>query len=119
MLAIAQGFFLAEVDSPGNWSYGAATTAALFMIPSFLLTSYYTKFPEWLRIAGIGMTLPFMVLIILRYFFDLEKIPAIESIVYISYQIITLCWAWQVWKENKNITNKAGVMNSGPDTSSF
>ncbi|MDQ3194151.1 MAG: hypothetical protein M3P82_04035 [Bacteroidota bacterium] len=101
VIAIAQGLFLAEVDNPGHWNYETATTAALFMIPSFLMISYYTKFPTWLRTAGIVMTVPFIILVILRNFVDLEKMSLVESIVYLSYQLITLCWAWQIWKENK------------------
>ncbi len=103
VLAIAQGLFLAEIDSPGHWNYETATTAALFMIPSFLMISYYRNFPQWLRTAGIIMTVPFIILIILRYLLKFEKTFEIESIVYLSYQIITLCWAWQVWKENSGI----------------
>ncbi len=105
VLAIAQGLFLAEIDNPGHWNYETATTAALFMVPSFLMISYYIKFPKWLRIGGIIITIPFMILILLRYVFEPENTSVIESIVYLSYQLITLCWAWQIWKENREIAS--------------
>ncbi|MEO8665814.1 MAG: hypothetical protein ABI462_09980 [Ignavibacteria bacterium] len=104
VLAIAQGLFLAEIDDPGHWNYETASTAALFMVPSFLMISYYTKFPKWLRISGIIITIPFMTLIFLRYFFKMENTSLLESIVYLTYQLITLCWAWQILKENKPVS---------------
>ncbi|MEP7146538.1 MAG: hypothetical protein ABI792_05975 [bacterium] len=111
VLAIAQGLFLAEIDIPGHWNYESSTTGALFMIPSFLMISYYSRFPRWLSMLGIGMTIPFITLIILRYIFDIEETSIVESIVYLSYQLITMCWAWQIWKENQKRTNKTDAFN--------
>ncbi len=101
VLAIAQGLFLAEVDQPHHWNYESATAAALFMIPSLLMISYYKIFPKWLRVGGIIITIPFIVLILLRYVWHMENTFIIESAVYLSYQTVTLCWAGQIWNEDK------------------
>ena len=105
ILAISEGLFLTGMDQPGHLGDEANVTAVFFMIPSFLLISYYEKFPKWLHIAGILSTVPFLVLLIIYYSTNAAPTPVMRYIVYLSYQFITLCWAWQVWKEKKN-TNK-------------
>lgn len=100
VLAIAQGLFLAEIDQPNHWNYESSTAGALFMIPSFLMISYYKIFPKWLRTSGLIITLPFILLVLLRHMWHPENTFIVESIVYISYQLITLCWAWQIWKKD-------------------
>ena len=103
VLAIAQGLFLAEIDHAGHWNYESANTAVLFMIPALLMISYYTVFPKWLRIGGVISLVPFMLLVILRLFTDIQNTSVLENIIYLVYQAVTLCWAWQIWiKRNVN-----------------
>jgi hypothetical protein len=99
MLAISEGLFLATMDQPGHSANEGNITAVFFMIPSFLLISYYGKFPRWLHIAGILSTLPFIILVIIYYCSRFVPGPVLKYIVYLSYQFITLCWAWQIWKQ--------------------
>src|SRR5262245_32227636 len=44
ILAISEGLFLASMDQPGQSGNEATITAVFFLIPSFLLISYYAKF---------------------------------------------------------------------------
>jgi hypothetical protein len=106
MLAISEGLFLASMDQEGHSGDEATITAVFFMIPSFILISYYQKFPKWLHIAGILSTIPFLVLVIIYYATHSAPAPVMRYIVYLLYQFITLCWAWQIWKDRKNISMK-------------
>lgn len=101
VLAIAQGLFLAEIDNPGHWDYQSANTAVLFMVPAVIMIYYYTVFPNWLRIVGIISVIPFIILFIIRLTVGFENTSFYENIVYLIYQLITLCWAWQIWVEEK------------------
>jgi hypothetical protein len=101
VLAISQGLFLAHIDEPGHWKDESATTAVFFLIPSFILITYYSKFPKWLHIAGIFSTVPFLTLIVMNYTENYKPGPVIRNMVYLTYQFITLCWAWYTWKDRK------------------
>jgi hypothetical protein len=99
ILAISEGLFLGTMDQKGHSGDEANITAVLFMIPSFLLISYYGKFPKWLHIAGILSTIPFLTLVIIYFISNLTPGPVMKYVVYLSYQLVTLCWAWQIWKQ--------------------
>lgn len=101
VLAISQGLFLAEIVKPLHWDYESAATAILFMIPALIMISTYTVFPKWLRIAGALTPAPFLIFLFVRQVMNLENTFVIENTIYIAYQIVTLCWAWQIWKSNK------------------
>lgn len=104
VLAIAQGLFLAEIDHAGHWNFESSNTAILFMIPAIFMISYYTEFPKWLRIGGIISLIPFIMLIFFREFSGSENTSLYENIVFLIYQTVTLCWAWQIWsKRDKTV----------------
>jgi hypothetical protein len=101
ILAISQGLFLAHIDEPGHWKDESATTAVFFMIPSFIMITYYAKFPKWLHVAGIISTVPFLTLIVMNNIENYKPGPVIKNTVYLTYQFITLCWAWYTWNDRK------------------
>ncbi|MCY7363701.1 MAG: hypothetical protein LH629_16780 [Ignavibacteria bacterium] len=99
VLAIAQGLFLAEISQADNWDYSSQSTGVLFMIPSVIMISYYEIFPKWLRIGGIISVIPFVILFIVRLNSGIENTTIFEIIIFLFYQTVTLCWAWQIWKQ--------------------
>ncbi len=101
VLAIAEGLFLTSLDQPDNLNDEVIFTGAFFMIPSFISITYYGKFPKWLHIAGILSTVPFIGFIIVHYSNNFTPGPILKYVVYLVYQIITLCWARQIWKQRK------------------
>lgn len=103
VLAISQGLFLAEIVKPLHWDYESAVTAILFMIPALTMISTYKIFPKWLRIAGAFTPAPFIIFLLIRRIMNLEHTFVIENIIYIVYQAVTLCWAWQIWKSNDKL----------------
>ena len=105
VLAIAQGFFISEIDNAHNWNFGSANTGVLFMIPAVIMIAFYTLFPKWLRIGGIISIVPFLILLGLRTFTGTENTTVLENIIFLFHQIITLCWAWQIWKNRKEIVD--------------
>lgn len=102
ILAIAQGLFLTEIDHAGQWNYESANIAVLFMIPAVIMISYYFVFPKWLRIGGVLSILPFVILIIVRLTTNITNTSVYENIIFLIYQAVTLCWAWQIWKGRNN-----------------
>ncbi|MBK8980959.1 MAG: hypothetical protein IPM38_01260 [Ignavibacteria bacterium] len=98
ILAIAQGLFLTEINEVNKWDIATSSLGVLFMIPAFILISYYTLFPKWLRIAGIISIIPFLILLIIRMYTMKENSVVLENIVFLIYQMVTLCWAWEIWK---------------------
>lgn len=106
VLAIAQGLFLAEIDQPGHWDYESANSAVLFMIPSVLMIYSYTIFPKWVRVLGIISVIPFIFLLIIRLSSVYQNTSFYENIIYLIYQLITLCWAWQIWTKGKAAKEK-------------
>ena len=99
ILAISEGLFLSTIEESANPGDEILITAVLFMIPSFLLISYYKLFPRWLHIAGILSTVPFVTLVIIYYSNGFLPGPILKYTVYLTYQLILLCWAWHVWKD--------------------
>jgi len=100
ILAIAQGLFLAEIDVANKWNFASESLGVLFMIPAVILISYYTVFPKWLRIAGIVSIIPFIVILLIHEFSGERDTAVFENIVFLIYQMVTLCWAWQIWKDS-------------------
>ena len=92
VLAIAQGFFISEIDNADNWNFGSANTGVLFI-------------QKWLRKGGIISIVPFLILLGLRTFTGTENTTVLENIIFLFHQIITLCWAWQIWKNRKEIVD--------------
>ncbi|MEO8447254.1 MAG: hypothetical protein ABI528_07140 [bacterium] len=98
VLAIAQGLFLAEIDQANSWNYSTQSTGVLFMIPALIMIAYYDRFPKWVRYGGIFSVIPFVVLFIVRTYVGTQNTIDFEIIIFLIYQAVTLCWAWQVWK---------------------
>lgn len=98
ILAIAQGLFLSEIDQVNKWNYASESLGVLFMIPAFFMISYYTIFPKWLRISGVISIIPFIALLIIRSTVGEENTALMENIVFLLFQLVTLCWAWEIWK---------------------
>ncbi len=98
ILAIAQGLFLTEINEVNKWDIATSSLGVLFMIPAFILISYYTLFPIWLRIAGIISLIPFIILLIIRMYTKEENPTALENIIFLIFQIVTLCWAMEIRK---------------------
>jgi len=101
VLAIAQGLFLAEIDQANNWNYSTQSTGVLFMIPALIMIAYYDNFPKWVRYGGIISVIPFVVLFIARNYFGDRNTIDYEVVIFLIYQTVTLCWAWQVWKNKE------------------
>jgi hypothetical protein len=104
VLAIAQGLFLSEIDRAGQWNFETASIGILFMIPAVFMISYYLLFPKWLRLGGMISMIPFMILLYIRQFSASENTIILENIVFLIYQTVTICWAWQIWK-NRTVDN--------------
>ncbi|MEO6695811.1 MAG: hypothetical protein ABIY50_08440 [Ignavibacteria bacterium] len=98
ILAIAQGLFLTELEEANKWNYTSESLGVLFMIPAMILISYYSVFPKWLRVGGILSIIPFIILLIIRALMKNIHTDLIENIVFLIYQLVTLCWAWAIWK---------------------
>ncbi len=97
VLAIAQGLFLAEIDKAYHWNFDTSDIGILFMIPAVIMISYYTVFPKWLRIGGIISLIPFVFLLLIRVSTDFQNTSLLENSIFLLYQTVTLCWAWQIW----------------------
>lgn len=101
VLAISQGMFLAEIDQADRWNYSSQVIGVLFMLPAVIMISYYNLIPKWLRITGVLAVVPFILLFIDRYLNGPAHTAVYENIIFLLYQIVTLCWAWQIWKNRK------------------
>lgn len=101
VLAIAQGLFLAEIGRDYDWDYSTGTVAVLFMIPSLIMISYYTEFPKWVRVLGVVSVIPFVVLMLVRDFYGKANTDIYEIVIFLLYQLVTLCWAFYTFRSIK------------------
>lgn len=101
ILAISQGMILSEIDSLERWNYSSQIIGVLFMVPAVIMISYYSEIPKWLRIFGVLSIVPFLILLLDKHFFGAVNTIVYENFINLLYQIIALCWAWQIWKNRE------------------
>ena len=96
-LAIAQGVFYSVLSNEntieGNMDSFALGSGVILLLPSMLLIFYYKVYPLWLRILGVVICVPFLILMYQVYDGEHVNLTSILNAVSFSLlQITSLCW---------------------------
>ena len=102
LLSIGMGTFFALQTTITADTEAAYVSGGLILIPGLWLTAYYDKFPAWLRILNILVSIPRVIMIVNFYnHVPLERNGALDGLGYILPSFTAVLWGIYVWREYK------------------
>ena len=102
LLSIGMGTFFSLQTTITADAEAAYVSGGLILIPGLWLTAYYPKFPVWLRVLSVLVSIPRIIMIIHYYsHIPLQRNGALDGLGYILPSATAVLWGWYAWSEER------------------
>jgi purine-cytosine permease-like protein len=102
LLSIGMGTFFSLQTTITHDTEAAYVSGGLILIPGLWLSAYYNKFPVWLRVLSVVVSIPRIIMIANYYrHIPLQRNGTLDSLGYVLPTVTSVLWGLYAWKEER------------------
>lgn len=102
LLSIGMTTFFSLQTTLNEDTAPAYVSGGLILVPGLWLSAFYNKFPNWLRILSILVSIPRIIMIANYYrHIPLERNGPLDGLGYVLPAFVSVIWGWYAFNEER------------------